>query len=152
MFAQRVSNPRMLVLGIALLLVAGFGALQSLPRTEDPFISNRHASVITAFPGADAERVEALVTEKIENKLREIAEIRHITSSSRPGLSVVTIQLQDAIYDTEPVMARARDKLNDLAPDLPAGAQVPVFDDDRGWAFTLITAISWRDDNGQNDW
>lgn len=56
MFAQRISNPRLLVLGISLLLVAGLGALNSLPRSEDPDLTNRWASIVTPFPGASAER------------------------------------------------------------------------------------------------
>jgi multidrug efflux pump subunit AcrB len=143
MFARRVSNPRLLVLGIALLLVAGFGALNSLPRSEDPDLTNRWASVVTPFPGASAERVEALVTEKIEVKLRELHEIEHIHSNSRPGLSVVTIELLPTIYDAEPVMARARDKINDLLPTLPEGAGAPRFDDARSGAFTVIAALRW---------
>ncbi len=143
MFAHRISNPRLLVLGIVLLLVAGFGALNSLPRSEDPDLTNRWASVVTPFPGASAERVEALVTEKIEVKLREIYEIEHIHSNSRPGLSVVTIELLPTIYDTGPVMARARDKVNDLLSALPEGAGVPRFEDDRSGAFTVIAALRW---------
>ncbi len=72
MFARRISNPRLLSLGIALLLVAGLGALDSLPRSEDPHLSNRWATIVTPFPGASAERVEALVSEKLEVKLREL--------------------------------------------------------------------------------
>jgi multidrug efflux pump subunit AcrB len=142
-FAHRISNPRLLVLGITLLLVAGFGALNTLPRSEDPDLTNRWASVVTPFPGASAERVEALVTEKIEAKLRELYEIENIHSNSRPGLSVVTIELLPTVYDPEPVMARARDKVNDLLPTLPDGAGAPRFEDDRSGAFTVIAALRW---------
>lgn len=145
MFARRVSNPRLLSLGIALLLVAGLGALNSLPRSEDPHLSNRWATIITPFPGASAERVEALVTEKLEVKLRELHEINNISSNSRPGLSVVSIELLDTIYDSEPIMARARDKINDIVPTLPPGTGTPQFEDQRNGAFTIITSLRWRD-------
>ena len=55
-------NRRLLVLTIALIAVAGISAYQSLPRLEDPELISRNAIVITRFPGADAELVEALVT------------------------------------------------------------------------------------------
>ena len=64
-----VDNGRVVALVIALLIVSGLGALSTLPRSEDPFITGRSATVLTPFPGASAERVEALVTEKLENKL-----------------------------------------------------------------------------------
>ncbi|GAL14884.1 AcrB/AcrD/AcrF family protein [Vibrio astriarenae] len=63
-------NTRLLILVTALLIVSGLSALQSLPRAEDPLITNRNAAITTHFPGATPERVEALVTEKIETELR----------------------------------------------------------------------------------
>jgi multidrug efflux pump len=57
-----VENGRLASLVIALLIVAGFGAISSLPRTEDPHLTNRFSSVVTLYPGASSERVEALVT------------------------------------------------------------------------------------------
>jgi len=80
-------NNRLMALLIILLIVAGLGSLSTLPRTEDPRITNRIASVLTILPGASAERVEALVTEKIEQKLRKLADIKRITSTSRTGLN-----------------------------------------------------------------
>jgi multidrug efflux pump len=46
-----LENGRLTSLFIALLIVAGFGAISSLPRTEDPHITNRFSSVITQYPG-----------------------------------------------------------------------------------------------------
>ena len=94
MIRSFVKNGRLMSLTIALLIVSGVAALSTLPRTEDPRIENRNASVLTRLPGASAERVEVLVTEKIEQKLRKIPEITLLTSVSRPGLSVVKIKLK----------------------------------------------------------
>ena len=138
-----VENTRLQVLAIALLIVTGLAALSSLPRTEDPRVQNRVAVVLTPFPGATAERVEALVSDPIENRLRELPEVKTIESSSQPGLSVVRIELKDSITATEPVWSRARDKLTDIQPDLPAGVQAARFEDDRGYAFTRLIALRW---------
>ncbi|PQJ67097.1 MFS transporter [Photobacterium angustum] len=139
-----LSNTRLLVLAVALLIVSGLSALSSLPRAEDPIINNRNASIITHYPGATAERVEALVTEKIENKLRQIDDINNITSVSRPGISLVSIELKDSVTDSEPVWSDARDKLSDITPNLPEGASVPNLDSDHSYAFTVITALTWQ--------
>ncbi|MEL6606302.1 MAG: hypothetical protein AAFP20_24145, partial [Cyanobacteria bacterium J06614_10] len=56
------SNSRLLILSIVLLLAWGLLSFQALPRQEDPELVSRVAVVQTAYPGADAERVEALVT------------------------------------------------------------------------------------------
>lgn len=143
-------NTRLLVLFTALLLVSGLSALQSLPRAEDPLITNRNAAITTHFPGATPERVEALVTEKIETELRTLDDIQLITSTSRAGISVVSIELLDTITDSEPVWSRVRDKLSDVKPKLPQGSSDPVLDSDHSYAFTLITAITWQGEGKPN--
>ncbi|MBB1489612.1 efflux RND transporter permease subunit [Oceanospirillum sediminis] len=144
MMRQFVSNGRILSLIIILMIVAGLGALSTLPRAEDPRITNRVASVVTYFPGASAERAEALVSEKVENKLRKLSEIKLITSTSRPGISVVRIELKDSITDTTPIWSRVRDLINDVAPELPPGVIAPTLDDDHGYAFTTLIALKWQ--------
>lgn len=140
-----VENGRLVSLVIALLLVAGFGAMSSLPRTEDPHITNRFASVITPYPGASAERVEALVTEVLENQLRRLEEIKLIQSTSRPGISVIQLELKDTVTDTDPVWSRARDLLADARNSLPDDIQTPTLDDQVGYAYTAILSLVWND-------
>lgn len=133
------------LLGMVLLVVlaAGASALGSLPRTEDPRIVMRNPIVLTRLPGASPERVEALVSEKIEEKLEEVAEIREVDSTSRTGISVVSITLADDVYDNDEVFAEIRDQLAAAVPLLPPEASAPVFDDKRGaTAFSLIAALT----------
>jgi multidrug efflux pump subunit AcrB len=143
MLARFVENPRLIILGCALLLVAGLAALTSLPTTEDPRVMNRVATVLTPFPGATPERVEALVTEPIENALRTLPEVDVISSSSQAGISVVRVELKDSIDNPTPVWSEARDKLADVQPDLPPGAAASRLDDTRGYAFTRLIALTW---------
>ncbi|QFI39220.1 efflux RND transporter permease subunit [Moritella marina ATCC 15381] len=140
-------NNRLMALLIILLIVAGLGSLSTLPRTEDPRITNRNASVLTMLPGASAERVEALVTEKIEQKLRKLADIKRITSTSRAGISIVQLELHDNNYDPVPVWSRVRDLLNDVTSELPSSAVAPRLEDDRGYAYTQLIAIKWQGDS-----
>ena len=74
-------NPRLLMLTLSLILVTGLSAYTLLPHKEDPALVQRVATVLTRFPGASAERVESLVTENIEEALREIEEIDEISST-----------------------------------------------------------------------
>ncbi|MPY24960.1 efflux RND transporter permease subunit [Shewanella sp. YLB-07] len=139
-----VENGRLASLFIALLIVAGLGAISSLPRMEDPDITNRFASVITQYPGASAERVEALVTEVLENRLRRLEELKLIQSTSRPGISVIQLELKDSVQDTAPVWSRARDLIADAKPILPKAAQNPLLDDQIGYASTAILGLVWK--------
>ncbi len=137
-------NIRLLILTIAIILVGGLSALFTMPQEEDPKITNRFATIVTSFPGASASRVEALVTEKIENELREIAEIEEISSTSRTGISVVTVELKDTIYDTDGPSSIIRDALADAERNFPANVPPPEFDDDRTYPFTIKVGLTWE--------
>lgn len=138
-------KPRLLILSICLILVAGSAAFVVMPRMEDPLLTPRAASVTTQFPGATAERVEALVTEKIEKELEEIGEIKEVRSTSRSGVSFMQIELRDDITRaTAPaIWSRIRDKVDDAALLMPPGARKPVFDEIDVKADALIVALRW---------
>lgn len=146
MLSKILTNPRMVALLTALILVAGLAAVASLPRLEDPHIVNRHAILVTPFPGASAERVESLIAEPLENTLRAVPEVLHITSHSSGGMSVILVHLEDAVMadDNDRLWAELRDKIQQAARDLPAGAGEPYLDTDRGYAFTWIGALTWQ--------
>ena len=55
-----VRYSRLTILAVILLVAAGMSAFFSLGRQEDPSLIERYGVVVTAFPGASAERVEAL--------------------------------------------------------------------------------------------
>ena len=96
-------NRHLLLLAIGAILIAGISAYMTLPRLEDPRITNRYATVVTRLPGASAERVEALVTEELEAAIREVAEVNFIESTSRAGVSIITLELKAAVTDPAPV-------------------------------------------------
>nr|WP_211162759.1 efflux RND transporter permease subunit [Alteromonas ponticola] len=140
-FYQR---PHLLVLSLVILLVAGLSALTNLPRLEDPRIDTRNTLVITAYPGASAEQVEALISDVLEDQLREIYEIKEIQSTSRAGISVIQLELQDWVNNTnnEQIFSEIRDSLATASTRFPQGASAPIFDEKRGaTAFTLLLSI-----------
>lgn len=148
-----VENPRLLLLTIAVLIVAGLGALSSLPRTEDPRLIPRIGMVFTPFPGASAERVEALVTEKLEFKLRQLAEVDEISSTSQTGTSVIIVDLLDELSEKEVELtwSRVRDLVEEARGDFPVGAGLPVLDEDRFMGgYTMMMALTWQG-SGERD-
>lgn len=146
---MRLSNlffrsPRLLALFLTLVTVAGFASFQLLPRAEDPELTARNVQIFTAYPGANAARVEALVTDVIEDMLAEYEEIKEIKSFSRPELSTIAIELLDAIDDTDPIWTDMRDDLADLEPALPAGASPPDLVEFELAAYTLMVGLTWE--------
>jgi len=139
-------SPRLLVLTVALILVSGLSSYQVMPRLEDPVLRNRVSTVTTRLPGAGAERVEALVTEKLESKIREIEQVRRIDAQSRSGLSYIVIELHEFVTDVDEVWSRVRNKVDDARPELPAQASEPELETPDFKAYAMIVALVWQHD------
>lgn len=134
----------LLALSIIIILVAGLSAINSLPRLEDPRIDTRNVLILTPYPGASAERVEALVTDVIEDELRQMHEIKELKSTSRAGISVVSVELQNWVNNAnnEQIFSKIRESLRNAKQHFPQGAGEPALDEKRGaTAFTLLLAI-----------
>ncbi|WP_413110313.1 efflux RND transporter permease subunit [Thaumasiovibrio sp. DFM-14] len=134
-------NTRLLVLMVGILIVSALSAIQALPRAEDPALINRWATITTHNPGTKPEHMETLITEPIEMALRQLDEIKQIESVSRTGLSVINIELNDSLTDTDAVWSKVRDKIDDASRSLPVNTSQPEFNDNRSKAFTSITAL-----------
>jgi multidrug efflux pump subunit AcrB len=109
-------QPRLVVLALLVIIVSGLSSLLTIGRQEDPTITNLFASITTVYPGADPARVEALVTAKIETRLRTIPEIAEISSTSGTSVSVVLVELANTVPAAriEQVWSRVRDALTDV--------------------------------------
>ena len=138
------SNLRLLILTICLIVAWGISSFQILPRMEDPNLSQRSAFITTSFPGANANRVESLVTKEIEQELFEISELKNITSTSRVGSSVIFLELEDEVSNVDEAWSLVRDKVSDVIPQLPPEASEPRYEDIEARAYTLMTALVWN--------
>lgn len=136
-------NLRLLILTICLILVVGISSWQLIPRMEDPVLSQWYGFVLTPYPGASAQRVESLVTEKIEQELLTIDSIETINSTSSIGNSFIAIKLKNTVTDFEQVWSEVRDRLSDVTPQLPQGALAPEYQEVSQRAYTLIVALTW---------
>ena len=144
------TNLRLLALTIILLLGWGLSAYQSLPRQEDPQLVSRVAVITTAFPGASAERVEALVTTVLEEELSEIEAISVIESDSRVGFSTISVELSESIDNTQPIWSRVRDEMEDATTRFPSGVGEPELSEVLIKAYTFVTALIWDLSNKPN--
>ena len=139
------SRPRFVALILVLVATVGTAGLISLPRLEDPTLSPRFALVKTVLPGADALRVETEITERVEEALQEVDQIRLMRSQSRPGISVVTLELKDHV-DLESGWAEVREKIDRVESSLPQDAKKPELETLDVRAYALILSLSWESD------
>ncbi|RIH64204.1 efflux RND transporter permease subunit [Mariniphaga sediminis] len=140
-----LNNSRITLIAILVVAIIGIGNYFELERDSMPPYTVRIASVVTQFPGADPQKVEALVTEPLEEIIREVAEVKTITSESRPGLSVITVELVTTVdgKELQSVWTTLRNKVEDLKPVLPQGIFGPVVkDEDIGTVFGIILGVT----------
>lgn len=140
-----LNNSRITIIGILVVAIIGIGNYFKLERDSMPPYTIRIASVVTQFPGADPNKVETLVTEPLEEVIREMAAVKTITSESRHGLSVITVELITDVggKELQSVWTTLRNKVEDLKPTLPQGVFGPVVkDEDIGTVFGIILGVT----------
>ncbi len=127
---------------LVVIVMMGLVMYQSLPRDSMPPYTVRVANVVSEFPGASPERVEQLVTDKIEKVAQELPELKEVTSTSRTGLSVVSVTLRDEVapQDLQTVWDRLRRKLNNIR-GLPQGVEPSLNDDGIGEVYGIVVGL-----------
>lgn len=129
---------------IALILLGGIFAYFMLEQREDPKFSFRLMVVKTLYPGATAQEVEQLVTDKLEKKFQELPNLDYLRSYSKPGESVIFITPREAIAPDEipGLWYQVRKKADDIRMTLPQEAVGPFFNDEFGDTYSLLYACS----------
>ncbi len=128
-------------------LLLGLFAIAITPREEEPQINVTFANVFIPFPGATASEVEHLVSTPAEQVLSEITGIKHIYSTSMPGLSVLTVQYKVGEDRTDAIV-RLYNKIFSNQDWLPAnlGVGQPIIKPKGIDDVPIITATLWSDD------
>jgi multidrug efflux pump subunit AcrB len=127
-----LENNRVTILAIIVITILGLMGYFQLSRDAMPPFTIRVCQIVTNFPGASPERVEKLVTDKIEKVVQEIPELKTVTSESRTGLSIVIVELNPDVHQKElqAVWDNIRRKLEEIKSDLPDNIYGPNVKDD----------------------
>ena len=108
--ARYCQSSRLTPLAALVALLLGLFAVAVTSREEEPQIDVTMANVFVPFPGASSRDVEALVATPAEQVLAQMAGVEHVTSVSRPGMAVITVQFKVGVPRTEAIV-RTRDTL-----------------------------------------
>jgi len=127
---------------LLVLIFAGISSYLSMPRSEDPGYIVRTALVQTGFPGASPERIELLVTDKLEKYIQQIPEVDYVKSTSRDGLSVIYVTIKEQYKDMRPIWDNLRRKVEDAKRELPEGILGPFVNDEFGDVFGTIYTLT----------
>ena len=137
-----IQRSRVTFVLLTVVALAGVGSYGGLARDSMPPYTVRIANIVTRFPGASPERVELLVTDRIEKVAQELPELAELTSTSRTGLSTVSVELraQVSAEELQAVWDRLRLKL-DAMQGLPAGVVPDLRDDGVGEVYGMAVAL-----------
>jgi len=127
-----------------MLVLGGLFSFMQLGQLEDPEFAVKTASITTTYPGASAEEVELEVTDRIELAIQEMPELDRIYSISRPGLSMIKVDIKEEYWaDRLPqVWDVLRKKVHDMQSQLPPGADTSQVADDFGDVFGFVLAVT----------
>ncbi|WP_299615284.1 efflux RND transporter permease subunit [Pelagibius sp.] len=127
-----LDNSRVTALVVVLLAIVGLLSFTSFPSKEDPEVTVREAVVAAYFPGMSPERVENLITRKLEKQIRRIPEVKKIKSSSKTGIAIVHVVVYDKFFEMAPIWQNLRNKMAEVRTSLPQGTIGPFVNSDFG--------------------
>ena len=124
--------------------LGGVAAYFQLGQREDPDFTFRAMVIRTLWPGATAEQVDRQITDRIEKKLQETPYYKWTRSHSKPGESLIILELLDtaAPKDVPGIWYQVRKKLGDVRHTLPPESLGPFYNDEFGDVFGSIYAFT----------
>ncbi|MEO6353024.1 MAG: efflux RND transporter permease subunit, partial [Burkholderiaceae bacterium] len=129
---------------MVVLMIGGILGYANLGQDEDPPFTFRAMVVRANWPGATALQMAEQVTDKLEKKLQETPYIDKIRSYSKPGETLIILQLRESTPPKETAQSwyQVRKKIGDIKGSLPPGVIGPFFNDEFGDTYGSIFALS----------
>ncbi|HKX45861.1 MAG TPA: efflux RND transporter permease subunit [Planctomycetota bacterium] len=122
-----VRHPVLAVVVNLVLVLVGWRAITSLPVQQYPQVESSSVIITTVYTGASAETVRGFLTTPIERVVSAIGGVDHVESTSRAGISTVTVRLE---LDHSPIaaLAEVNARLQQVRSELPAEAEPPTIE------------------------
>ena len=125
LYRTSVNHPVTVSLVFITIAILGVFALSKLSINLFPDMGTNSIMVMTSYSGASAEDIETNITKTLENTLNGVSDLKHLSSSSKENVSVITLQFEYGI-DIEDATNNVRDKLDMVRQYLPDGAGNPT--------------------------
>lgn len=144
--AAALGRSRFTIVAAIALFLSGLVSLLDFPATEEPYVEIRVAMVEAYLPGASSERIEQLVARPVEEKVREIADVKTIESVIRPGSAIMTVTLHEGTPAARlpAIWQKLRAKLAEARPLLPEGTSDFVINDEYARVAVRSLALTGR--------
>src|SRR5688572_26162123 len=150
-----IKHPVLAIVVNLVLVLVGWRALSSLPVQQYPQLESSSIVITTLYYGASAETIRGFLTTPIERVVSQIAGVDHVESTSRAGLSTVTVRLK-LNHNATAALAEVTARLQQVRSELPAEAEPPAVEvqrADRPYAtFYIGFTSTQRDVPALTDW
>ncbi len=113
---------------VMVFVIMGLVSYITLPRESAPAITIPIVLVSTPYFGVAPSDIETLVTQPIERKLKEIADVKEIRSTSSEGMSTIEVEFE-ADIDIDVALQKVRDKVDLAKSELPKDAEDPIINE-----------------------
>ena len=123
MIKTSVKRPFLVLVGVIMVIVLGVVAFTKMKTDLLPAMSIPYVEVITTYPGAAPEKVEADVTDVLENSLGTVTGVENVYSQSAENYSAITLEFADDT-DMDSAMAKVSRKIEQLT--LPENTGKPI--------------------------
>jgi multidrug efflux pump len=120
-----IKHPVLAAVVNIVIVLAGWRALSKLPVQQYPNMESSAVVITTVYTGASAETVRGFLTTPIERAVSAIGGVDHIESTSRQGVSTITIRLK-LNHDSTAALAEVTARLQQVRSELPGEAEPPV--------------------------
>ena len=120
-----VKKPFTILVAVILVLVLGVVSLLRIQTDLLPSMNLPYLLVMTTYPGASPEQVEADVTQPLENSLSTLNGVKNVTSQSNENYSLIFLEYQEDT-DMDSAMVKASTAVNQLGDTLPDMASTPT--------------------------
>ena len=142
--ALALRYPQVTAFALIVVAIAGTLAFLQLGQREDPDFTFRAMVVRTLWPGATTEQMDQQVTDRIEKKLQEVPYFKWTRSYSKPGESLIVLELEEHAPPEEVpgIWYQVRKKVGDIRATLPQEVIGPFFNDEFGDVFGTIYAVT----------
>ena len=150
-----IKHPVLAVVVNLVIVLIGWRALTTLPVQQYPSLESSSVLITTVYTGASAETVRGFLTTPIERVVSAISGVDYIESTSRAGVSIVTVRLK-LNHSSTAALAEITARLQQVRSELPSEAEPPIVEvqrADRPYAsFYLSFSSSERSIPAITDW
>ena len=117
-----IDNPSVILVMIAIFLYVGWSSYNAMPREDFPEVKETKIYVSTPYPGNTAEDIERLITDPLEDELKNVSNLVEIISTSQEDYSIITVE-----FDENITVDVALQKVKDKVDGEVAGEDWPLF-------------------------